>query len=256
MEGVVAGFVRALNDLTKDPTKADVLITTDKCEGSGVIVSQRSAREHENEQAVGGLRNAARAVDRVPGWKLVGHMLSKLIEEVVSEFEDNLDKVLNGLGHKEQVEHVSAESCESLRKKFITCFGVEGSDLLPGPGGLIPGIFKILTAEAGDPDVHIHQWLAGKVPVGITAPIEPGGVFPVVSPQSVGKEKDRARYLHAKVWGSTNYASYDELKDVADELLQKEVRNGYVQWCANRAELEQEVGALHLAKIAVVVKGT
>ena len=66
--GCVAGFVRALNDLTKDPTKADVLITTDNCEGSGVLVSQRSAREHENEQAVGGLRNAARAVDRVPGW--------------------------------------------------------------------------------------------------------------------------------------------------------------------------------------------
>ena len=145
VEGVVAGFVRALNDLTKDPTKADVSITTDNCEGSGVLVSQRSAREHENEQAVGGLRNAARAVDRVPGWKLVGHKLSKLIEEVVSEFEDNLDKVLSGLGLKEQVEHVSEESCESLSKKFITCFGVEGSDLLPGPGGLIPRIFRILT---------------------------------------------------------------------------------------------------------------
>ena len=128
--------------------------------------------------------------------------------------------------------------------------------MLPGPGGLIPGIFKILTAEAGDPDVHIHQWLTGEVPLGITAPIMPGGVFPIVSPQSVGKEKDRARYLHAKVWGNTNYASYDDLKDVAHELLQKEVRNGYVQWGANRAELEQEVGALHLAKIAVVVKGT
>ena len=94
------------------------------------------------------------------------------------------------------------------------------------------------------------------MPLGITAPIEPGGVLVIVSPQSVGKEKDRVRHLHAKVWGSTNYASYDELKDVADELLQKEVRNGYVQWCANRAELEKEVGALHLAKIAVVVKGT
>ena len=39
VEGVVAGFVRALNDLTKDPTKAYVLITTDNCEGSRVLVS-------------------------------------------------------------------------------------------------------------------------------------------------------------------------------------------------------------------------
>ena len=49
-----------------------------------------------------------------------------------------------------------------------------------------------------------------------------------------------------------------ELRELrrAQRRLQKEVRNGYVQWCANRAELEQEVGALHLAKIAVVVDGT
>ena len=217
----------------------------------GVPVSQRSAREH-----VGGLRNPARAFDRVSGWKLVVHKLSELIEKVVSEFEDELDKVLSGLGQKEQVEHVSEESCEFLRRRLTSCFGLKESDLLPGPGGLVPGIFQNLTAEANDPDVHIHQWLTGKVPVGITAPIELGGVLSIVSPLSVGKEKDRARHLHAKVWGSTNYASYNELKDIADELLKKEVRNGYVQWCANRAELEQEVGTLHLAKIAVVVKGT
>ena len=221
-EVVVDQFVRALNDLTGDPSRADVSISADNYVGRGVLLSQRSAREQENEQAVGGLRNAARAVDRVPGWKLVGHKLSEIIEEVVSEFEDELDKVLCGLGQKEQVEH--------------GCFGLEESDLSPGPGGLFPGSFK--------------------VPVGITAPIEPGGVLPIVSPQSVGKEKDRARCLHAKVWGSTKYASCNELEDVADELLQKEVRNGYVHWCANCAKLEQEVGTLHLAKIAVVVKGT
>ena len=60
--------------------------------GPGVPVSQRSAREQENEQAVGGLHNAARAADSVPGWTLVGHKLSELIEEVVCEFEDELDK--------------------------------------------------------------------------------------------------------------------------------------------------------------------
>ena len=44
------------------------------------------------------------------------HKLSELTEEVVSEFEDELDKVLSGLGQKEQVEHVSqrrvASPCE------------------------------------------------------------------------------------------------------------------------------------------------
>ena len=141
MEVVVDQFVRALNDLTEDPSRADVSITADNCVGPGVP----AAREQENEQVVGGLRNGARAVDRVPGWKLVGHKLSELIDEVVSEFEDELDKVLSGLGQKEQVEHVSEESCESLRRKLTSCFGLEES---PGPGGLVPGIFKVLTVEA------------------------------------------------------------------------------------------------------------
>ena len=72
----------------------------------------------------------------------MGSKLSELIEEVVSEFEDNLDKVLNGLGRKEQVEHVSEESCESLRRKLITCFEVKEVDLIPGSSELIPRIFK------------------------------------------------------------------------------------------------------------------
>ena len=121
---------------------------------------------------------------------------------------------------------------------------------------LFPGIVEALTVASCDPDVHIHEWLRGKAPVGITAPIQPGGVFPVISPQSVGKEKDRARYLHAKVWGNANYASYDEHKVQADELFHKEVQKGYVQWAASRDELEREVGTLHLAKIGVIVKGT
>ena len=108
------------------------------------------------------------------------------------------------------------------------------SAVQPGPGGLFPGIVEAMTAASCDPDVHIHEWLRGKAPVGITAPTQPGGVFPVISPQSVGKEKDRARYLHAKVWGNANYGSYDEHKVQADELFHKEVQKGYVQRAASR----------------------
>ena len=49
-----------------------------------------------------------------------------------------------------------------LRSELVRCFGLAESDVLPGPGGLVPRIVKALTIEAGDPDVHIHEWLAGK----------------------------------------------------------------------------------------------
>ena len=65
---------------------------------------------------------------------------------------------------------------------------------------------------------------------------------------------DRPRYLHNKVWESTNYVIFDEHKAQGDELIQKEVQKDYVQWVASRSEREQQVGALHLAKLAVTVK--
>ena len=76
--------------------------------------------------------------------------------------------------------------------------------LVPGPGGLFPGLFEGLTQAAQDPDVNVHNWLRGEVPLRITTRIPPGGVFPVVSPQCVGREKDRLRCVNAKVWDSQN----------------------------------------------------
>ena len=80
-------FTKVVKGQWKDPTGADVTITTESCIGRGVPLTQRALCEEENEQAVGRLRNAARAVDRVVGWKEVGFMLSKIIEEVVMEHE-------------------------------------------------------------------------------------------------------------------------------------------------------------------------
>ena len=85
-----------------------------------------------------------------------------------------------------------------------------------------------------DPDVHIHEWLKGHVPLGITVPVPPGGVFPVVSPQSVGREQDRIRYLHAKVWGAENYASYEDPHGAqADKRTEGEISTqGMFRWDA------------------------
>ena len=65
----------------------------------------------------------------------------------------------------------------------------------------------------------------------------------------------RAFTVSTQVWGNTNYVSYDEHKAKADEVLQREVDKGYVQWSARKSELERQVGILHLAKFEVIVKG-
>ena len=50
-------------------------------------------------------------------------------------------------------------------------------------------------------------------------------------------------------------ASYEEHKSKADELSKNEISKGYVQRAVNFGDIEQDVGALQLAKIAGVVKG-
>ena len=75
---MVDEFIKALNGQCENPMAAEVTINSDGAVGRGVPLTQRIVRENENEEAVVGLRNAARAVDRVPG---VGIKLSRLIEE-------------------------------------------------------------------------------------------------------------------------------------------------------------------------------
>ena len=171
---------------------------------------------------------------------------------MVDENQVELSKVLDKLGNKAEACLVPEALCCELRERSCSMLELGQDTLVPGPGGLFAGLFQGLTQAAQDPDVHVHNWLPGEVPLGITTH---GGVFPVVSPQCVGREKDRLRYVNAKVWDSQNYSSYHEHKEQADKVLQNEINKGFVQWSASRDELEHEVGALQLAKIAVIVKG-
>ena len=71
VSALVGEFHQGLNGQCENPVAAEVTINSDGVVGRGVPLTQRIVRENENEEAVGGLRNAARAVDRVPGWRAV-----------------------------------------------------------------------------------------------------------------------------------------------------------------------------------------
>ena len=252
---LVHKFLEFSNRAPEKATPAEFTITADGASGSGVPRSSRAVREEENECAIGGLRNAARSVTQLPNWSLVGSKVGAMIEELVVHHEEVLNPVLDRFGDKNKSHMVPETLCAILRLRMKDMSGLCDEDLQPELGGFFPGFIRGLTEAPLDPDVHIHEWLKGHVRLGITVPIPPGGVFPVVSPQSVRREKDRIRHLHAKVWGADNYASYEEHKLKSDEILKNDISKGYVQWAMNREDIEQDVGPLQLAKIAVVVKG-
>ena len=138
------------------------------------------------------------------GWNTVGTKISGILLTLVDKNQVELSKVLDNLGNKTEACLVPEALCCKLRERLCSMLELGQDALVPGRGGSFPGSFQGLTQAAQDPDVHVHNWLRGEVPLGITTQIPPGGVFPVVSPQCVGREKDRLRYVNAKVWDSQN----------------------------------------------------
>ena len=125
--------------------------------GTGFEKSNRAVREEENEDAIGGLRNAARSITKVPGWAVIGAKIAMLIGEIVDRNHDVLAEVLDNLRNKITAHVVPESLCHDLRDKLQSLLGLSRDALTPGPGGLFPELFEGLTLAAQDPDVHIHE---------------------------------------------------------------------------------------------------
>ena len=198
---------------------------------------RREQCEEENECAIGGLRNAARSMTKLPNWRIVGSKVAAIIEELVDQHEEALNPVSDGLGDKTKSHMVPDTLCAILRQ--------------PGPGGCL---IRGLTEAALDFDVHIHGWLRGR------SRWESQFRLHLVEfsqwPHTKERAEKRPNSLSAREsLDVENHASHEERKSKADELLRNEISKGEVQWAVNRRDVEQDEGALQLAKIAVVAKG-
>ena len=182
--------------------------------------------------------------------------IALIIEEMVDANQAVLSEVLDHLGNKDTSRAVPESLCCELREKLRSMLGLGHEVPAPGPGGLFPGLFEGLTLAGNTrPRRPRPRMVARCRSPWHHRQHSTWGVFQTVSPQCVGRETDRLRYLNAKVWDAENYSSYHEHKEKADKVLQTEIDKGYVQWAPSRDELEREVGTLQLAKMAVVVKG-
>ena len=83
-------FQEFLNRPECDQKSGDITLTMDEVAGGGTQKSYRAVREEENEEAVGGLRNAARSLFR----KCQGGI------QLGPKFLVELSKVLDNLGNK------------------------------------------------------------------------------------------------------------------------------------------------------------
>ena len=98
----------------------------------------------------------------------------------------------------------------------------------------------------GDPDVEVGKWLQHGTPVGITVPIRPGGLLPLVSESrttSVDRFREQVQWTH-------NHPSFSisEGGDLpAHNLLQDLVDQGFAMIFADREAAAQWLGTQPIA---------
>ena len=200
-------------------------------------------RAVEDDQALGGLRNPHRCVDRLSGAPKVGEKLRLCIDECIHTNLDVLTSALHTVGSNE-VPSALIEGAANLRERVAASFGVKAEANGQLQGRILTGISQ----ELHDPDDEVLRWLVDdSTPLGIKRPIKLGGVFPLAEPRQATDDLDS--------WATTwNYASYGEHRQGAGRLLRREIDAGWLMWYPSEEAATAAHGPVTFSRIGVVAK--
>ena len=152
-----------------------------------VRLNKRVRRELEADDSVGGFRNLARSLPKIPGWSTVGLRVRTVLEAFVSRLWSEFQPIIETLGLDDPVEP-SDSRVHELRGELASALSLESPP--KESEGLQAWLFKGLLEAAADPETEVPKWLATFTPLGILEPIVPSGIFPACAPRSVGPELD------------------------------------------------------------------
>ena len=206
----------------------------------------KQVREEENKKAVGGLRNPRSAVTKSEKLRKLGRRLRTVIDSCYSlkEVEAMNADITCG---------ASKELVLQARRKLCQEFGVE-----PKSSGLQPMLWRRILESAEDADaVVLPKWMEEGFPLGIKGQIENTGIFPSAEEDSAAVEASRMEgWLQGDADGSaTNYSSYAEAGEPAEELLTQMVEADRTEVFQSWQEVQQRVGSeAKLTRLACITK--
>lgn len=211
-------------------------------------VSKAADREKENEQCIGGLRNPHKSVQKVPKWLTVGLKLWRCINEFQKKLNNDMDLV----------QYIGKEVDESL-EPYVKCLQQNLGRYFKIPqapikGGLWSELLVALVSLAQDPDEEAATWPRAGTPLGIQERIPVGGIFPRVEEGQCLEEGNRLEAIRSLKGAGANYSTYEEYKEDADLVFNREVQRGYAVRSQNKTDLEKKYGKLVMSSIAVIVK--
>ena len=207
-------------------------------------------RATEAAAAIGGLRDPAISLSKLPALDQYGDSLNLVLAKVLDR-DPTAEAVLAKVA-RSNCEGFSEATIVQSRRYLCMLVGCSWGEDMDGVYNPQARLLEALVRVSGDPDTSVPSWLAGSTPLGIELPIQTHGIFPTLTPEeSTNLVK---RYAPPTVMDNefTNYASYIECQDAAVEELNREEQAGFVEF-GLRSQLEDKLGPLTLSKIGVVV---
>ena len=194
--------------------------------------SKKARRELENREAIGGMRNPATAVRRLPALRSVGEKVADMFDSFVSAYPDAL-KVATEYGSGDAVgDPGMVEVWRDWLVKFFNTQIMQDEDFEEGLGTKFKSPLQANLLEAwayrgADPEAYTGQWVRQGAPLGMSVEIPTCGIFPLV------KEEDQMkitpwRSLEPEAWAALkNYPSMVEHEDAAAEEVDRLIKKGY-----------------------------
>ncbi|CAK9112875.1 unnamed protein product [Durusdinium trenchii] len=211
------------------------------------VQSQREVREEENSRAIGGLRDARKAVQKSSSLRQTGRRIRRALEKVrnESDLEAWERSVTNGIS-----ETLVSSFQEELAKEFRV--QIEQS------AGFKVSLWRALLRNANDCEAGILPcWMESGFPLGIEEEIKPSGVFPLTTEDSAAVEASRleGKWMDDQDGLHRNYTSFEDAGVKAQNILEEMVAIGRAQKLASWQEVQSRFGCkARLTKLACIIK--
>ena len=162
-------------------------------------------KERANDDAIGGMRNPAISVGRVPGLRGTGAKVRQALESYTKEHPDILRDIVNSAGAKR--DGVGEDRIEDLAGHVARALGADHHRR--GRRSMWrPEVVRAFVKMANDPDTELANWLEDGAPTGVARDILGLGVFPATTADG---EAHTEIWRHwARIEPRSNYASVEE----------------------------------------------
>lgn len=210
--------------------------------------SKREAREFENQQAVGGLRNPRKAVRANSALRLTGLKVRSVLQKFLSAT----------LLHKFEARPTENPFSDDLVMEVRHALAVEFGAAVLQCDGYQNDLIRKLLSESQDPDFKvIPLWLDEGFPLGINCPIPNTGVFPQTDQVSEAVKISGQIGIRIEDWDGTaaNYSSFVEAGTKGQAEIQRVIDSGWADVFDSWPEVVEAFGEkAQLTPLACIIK--